>query len=221
MTDEFPGNSQSSRPSERPKTTIDSDDQPKRAKPTTPVVTGVVTRKKKGFGEKLKETFIGGGEGESVFGYLVKEVVVPAIQDLAVDFVKKGIDKAVFGDDRGSSSRSSRSTVSSPRTTHVSYDRPGASSRSSSSRRASSRRSSTDIGIIILERKVEAEMVLDRMQEIIDDYNEVTVADLYDALNQSSNYTDNKFGWDNLDGADIRRVREGWQLILEEPEALR
>ena len=64
----------------------------------------------------------------------------------------------------------------------------------------------------------EAEDVLSRMDELIDTYGVVSVADLYDLVGISCNYTDNKYGWTNLRNAEPVRVRDGYMLKL--PKAL-
>ena len=46
----------------------------------------------------------------------------------------------------------------------------------------------------------------------------VSVADLYDLVGISGNYTDNKYGWTNLRNSDVQRVRDGYLLKL--PKAL-
>ena len=70
----------------------------------------------------------------------------------------------------------------------------------------------------MLETRGEAEDVLSRMDELIDTYGVVSVADLYDLVGISCNYTDNKYGWTNLRNAEPVRVRDGYMLKL--PKAL-
>ena len=71
---------------------------------------------------------------------------------------------------------------------------------------------------MVLETRGEAEDVLSRMDELIDTYGVVSVADLYDLVGISCNYTDNKYGWTNLRNAEPVRVRDGYMLKL--PKAL-
>ena len=60
--------------------------------------------------------------------------------------------------------------------------------------------------------------MLDRMNEIVETYGLVKVADLYDLVGLTCNYTDNKYGWTSLRTADIVRVRDGYTLKL--PKAM-
>ena len=64
----------------------------------------------------------------------------------------------------------------------------------------------------------EAEDVLSRMDELIDTYGVVSVADLYDLVGISCNYTDNKYGWTNIRNVEPIRVRDGYMLKL--PKAM-
>ena len=81
-----------------------------------------------------------------------------------------------------------------------------------------SRRSVYDYDDIILDTRREAEDVLNRMDDLIDAYGMVSVADLYDLVGVSGNYTDNKYGWTNLRNAEVRRTRDGYLIKL--PKAL-
>ena len=55
------------------------------------------------------------------------------------------------------------------------------------------------------------------MNELIDTYDVVSVADLYDLVGKSCNYTDNKYGWTNIRNAEPIRVRDGY--LLKMPKA--
>ena len=56
------------------------------------------------------------------------------------------------------------------------------------------------------------------MDELIETYGSATVADLYDLVGITCNYTDNKYGWTNLRNAEPIRVRDGYMLKM--PKAL-
>jgi hypothetical protein len=71
---------------------------------------------------------------------------------------------------------------------------------------------------IILDSRGEAEDVLSRMDELINVYGMVSVADLYDLVGITGNYTDNKYGWTNIRGVKVTPVREGYMLKM--PKAL-
>ena len=87
--------------------------------------------------------------------------------------------------------------------------------RSSTSSKVSYRKYYDDI---ILESRGEAEDVLERMDELIATYQLVSVADFYDLVGVSGNYTDNKYGWTDIRNASVIRVRDGYMIKL--PKAL-
>lgn len=85
------------------------------------------------------------------------------------------------------------------------------------SRRA---RSAHDFREIILETRAEAEEVIERLFDCVQKYQTATVADLYDMLGIEPAFTDDKWGWYALPGANARRVRDGYLLDLPAPEPL-
>ena len=67
---------------------------------------------------------------------------------------------------------------------------------------------------IVLESRGEADAVLSRMDEIMEEYDIVRVADLYDLVGITGDYTDNKYGWTNIRDAKVVRVRDGYKIQL-------
>ncbi len=63
----------------------------------------------------------------------------------------------------------------------------------------------------------EAELVLANMFELLNSYRVVAIGDLNDLLGNTSQPTDNAYGWTNLDGARISKDREGFRLELPRP----
>ena len=74
---------------------------------------------------------------------------------------------------------------------------------------------------IILESRGEAEEVLDSLCDLIETYQIASVADLYDLVGETPEYTDNKYGWTNLRNADVERVRDGYRLKLPKAKPIR
>ena len=48
----------------------------------------------------------------------------------------------------------------------------------------------------------------------MDTYGLVRVADLYDLVGITGNYTDNKYGWTNITRAEIVRTRDGFMIKM-------
>lgn len=179
-------------------------------KKVSKVVKGTVKTKKRSGANKIADVFIS-EDAHNVGSYILMDVLVPTIKKAIVDMVTDGINMVFFGETRrGKSSSSSASYVS-----YRSYSDRKDERRSTS---YSGTRSGYNYDDIILESRSEAEEVLMRMDELIDTYGTVSVADLYDLVGKSSEYTDNKYGWTNIRNAEPIRVRDGYMLKL--PKAL-
>lgn len=165
--------------------------------------------KKKSEVKKFADVFVA-EDVTSVKDYILMEVLLPAAKKAISDIVTNGIDMLLYGEPR------SKSKSRESKTSYTKYynDRDRDYDRPSRSRG----RYGYDYDDIILDTRREAEEVLDRMDDLIDNYGMVSVADLYDLVGISGNYTDNKYGWTNLRSADVQRVRDGYLLKL--PKAL-
>lgn len=167
------------------------------------VVTGAVKTRKKTEVRKLADIFIS-RDMNSVKEYVLMDVLVPAIKKAVSDIIKNGTDMILYGETRKSGSTSAN------KVSYRNYYDNGDSHR----RVESARRTSYDYKDVVLETRGEAEEVLTRMEELIDTYGTVSVADLYDLVGTSCNYTDNKYGWTNLNGAAAVRVADGYLIKL-------
>lgn len=221
MIDEFPGNShkalQPPGKNEEPKPAD------KKIDPIDTKILGKVTRRKKSLGRRFVETFFT-SDSKSVGGYLMRDVLIPALQNLVIDAVTQGFEKAVYGDVRTVRNRSGFNQ----NRTHISYDRPttirqtsATGPMSSPNRHTPQRRSSSEVQDIVMESRAAAEMVLERLFEALEKYGAVSQADLNSLIGQTSVYTDQIWGWTDLAGSDIRRISGGWLIVLPNPEDLR
>lgn len=70
---------------------------------------------------------------------------------------------------------------------------------------------------IILSSRGEAEEVISQMDELIEIYDLVSVADVYDLVGIRSEYTDNNYGWKNIRNVEPIRVRDGYLLKFPKP----
>lgn len=67
---------------------------------------------------------------------------------------------------------------------------------------------------VTFETRIAAEKILGDLEKVILDYAFVSLADLKDLTGISSNYTDNRYGWNDLSEAEIVRVQGGYMLKL-------
>lgn len=173
------------------------------------IVEGGVVERKKPLGRKFSEMFMG-DDARSVGNYLLLDVAIPAAKSLIMDLISQGIERALYGDSR-------------PRSRD---HRPGYTNYNKVSKRDERRemsrhaRATHDFREIVLESRGEAEEVLDTLTELIDKYDVATVADLYEMVNISGSFQDDKWGWVNMRGASVRRVRDGYLLDLPRPVAI-
>lgn len=182
------------------------------------VTSGVVVQRKQPLFTRIKETFMGDDAG-SVANYVFIDVFVPQVKSMVSDIFTQAVERMLFGDSsgraRGGYGGGSRSHVSYNRM----YDRPGSQSRPEETRpggRSLSQRarSTHSFEEIVLDDRGEAEIVLDRLGDLIDEYGVATVADLYDLVGITSSFTDNKFGWSSMGGSHVSRVRDGFLVNL-------
>lgn len=184
------------------------------------VTTSEPIKRKKPIGKRLAETFVK-DEVDNVGQYILFDVVVPAVKEMVSSAVSQGIERMLFGDSRPNRSRTNNSTY---RPSYSSYSRsPGGRAFEADDRRrevSKRARATHDFDEIILADRGEAEMVLDSMGNTLDSFDVVTVADLYDLVGTTPEFTDNTWGWRDLRGAEIRRVREGYLLNLPKPQPI-
>ena len=67
---------------------------------------------------------------------------------------------------------------------------------------------------IVFSNRGDAEEVLSRMEELLERFEVVSVADLFDLAGFSFKYTDDKYGWTNLQDARVDRVCGGYVIRL-------
>lgn len=170
----------------------------------------VKTRKKNSF-VKLKDEIIS-DDASNIKSYVFGEVLIPALKKAISDVVTNGIDIILYGESR---SKNGSTRTNADRVSYRSYYDQGGSRFSPPPVRAVN---NYDYDDIILNSRGEAEEVLERMDELISIYGIVRVADLYDLVGLSCEYTDNKYGWANLRQAQIQRVRDGYMIKM--PKAM-
>lgn len=205
---EFPANSQAS------KTERSVDKKIER------VTSGEPVRRRKSLRKQFADTFVA-GDLRGAVAYVIMDVMLPSAKDMIVEAGSQGIERLIFGETRKRSGRGPAAGA----TGYVSYNRmsgPTVASRISGPARAMSRaaRSRHNFDEIILESRAEAEDVIDRLFELVSRYETASVADLYELVGISATHTDHSWGWLDLHGAGVSRIRGGYLLDLPDPEPL-
>lgn len=186
-----------------------AEQQQKEKKKVEKVIKGKAKIKKKSELHKFTDIFIS-EDIANVKSYIFMDVLVPAIKKAVSDIITDGVDMILYGE------KGSRRTSKAGKISYRDYyDRRDSDRYSRNEIRT---RSGYGYDDVIVDTRGEAEDVLARMDELMDEYQVVSVADLYDLVGASCNYTDNNYGWTNIRNAEIVRVRNGYMIKM--PKAL-
>jgi len=208
---EFPSNSYASKEQR----------EPREEKHIERIISGEARRKKPGIGKQFKDTFIAGSLTTAA-RYAVMDVLLPAARDMVVDFGTATLERIFYGDSRRY--RGSTPPQAGP-TGYINYSRISTGpmgARMGSSSRAMTRRARAahDFDEIVLDSRTEAEEVIDRLFDLVSRYESASVADLYELVGLGAAHTDHKWGWTDLRGAGVTRIRDGYLLDLPDPDPL-
>ena len=178
-----------------------------------PVVTGTTATKKKSEMRKFADTFVS-EDAANVKSYIMQDVIIPAAKRILDDVIVGSLRMFLYGE-RGAPGSGGRSNAS--KVSYRSYYERGDSRRDSSPNRV---RSGFEYDNIEFEYRGDAEAVLTEMENIIEQFDMVSVGDLYDLADVStSNYAVNRYGWTNLATAQIARTHNG-KYIIKLPRAM-
>ena len=173
------------------------------------VVHGKVKTKKNDV-RKLTDIFIA-EDAANVKNYILMDVIVPSVKKAIYDLIVGALDMSLYGARGGGGKR--------PIADKVSYtDYNSVSRRDERSYNRTQTASGYSYDDIILDSRGEAEAVLSRMDEVMEEYGQGRVADLYDLVGVTGNYTDKNYGWTNIRNAEVVRVRDGYKIKM--PRAL-
>lgn len=179
--------------------------QPIVEKKVEKVTTGKVVTKKKSGIAKAAEMFFA-EDIRSVKRYVIMEVLLPALKRTFLDMVNNGADMLVNGEITRSRSNTPGSKVSY----RSYYDRRDEPARV---RRDSRYGSAYDYDELVFETRGDAERVLATLDEIMDTYKMVKVADLYDASGRTPSSVMYNYGWTDIHTASVVRTVDGYYMI--------
>lgn len=199
------------------------------------VVSGEVLKRPKSIGRRFTEIFSGNGF-KTASKFVMIDILFPALRNLIYDTGNEGLRRMQDGLRRSiykdNSSNRQRFSEYRPR---IQYNNPinrfardPRDPRELRDRTAylpnqppySPRGARIQVGDLILVSRAEAEIVLERLIDIIDKYEVASVADLYDLVGLPTSYIDNKWGWSMLTNVEIRQVREGYLIDLPPVEPI-
>lgn len=209
LRNDFPGNSYAKRDREEK----DISNSSEKASRTKQIAKGKVKKQSllKKFTRYIVEDTI-----ESAKERTFMDIVVPGIKTLIFDTGTEILDQLLFGGEGDLRSSRRRSEGRSK----TSYSRYYDEKNRKSSKRESYREMANDPDDIIMDTRKEARNVLEELDRVIDRYGQASIADFYDIVGVTSDWTDSRYGWTRLDGAGIRSVRDGFLIILPRTEVL-
>jgi hypothetical protein len=179
--------------------------------------------RKRGLGQKFRDTFFQGEDARSVMEHVFTDIIVPGMKDLFVDAAKDALDRKVYGESARKRVSSARSYSDLGRVDYSKFSGSHPAMSKPNPERSISRRSRArhEFNELIIQSRPEAEEVIERMFDILSQYGSVTVAHLYELTGVRSDHTDMKWGWTDLRGSKVRPMRGGGYLLdLPEPEPL-
>lgn len=200
-------------------TVRDTEDQGNNPREVSKIVEKKVTRKKKSIFEKFFNVIGDGEDTRTVSDYVIWDVIVPNVKDAISEAISGGIDMLLFGDTKGSRTKRNKG-VSRVNNYNSIYARPGYHEPPRSRAISPSRRARHSFDNLVFESRGEAEEVLSRLVDMIDQYGVATVDDFYSLSNITGDYTDRDYGWTDLSRSVVERVRNGYTLRLPKTEVL-
>lgn len=171
------------------------------------VIKGTAKTQKKGGVRKIADVFLP-EDMSNLKDYIFVDLLVPKLKTFAEDAFR-----ALLWGEKESTKRGRSSNMP-----YVSYN-----NFSSNNEPAKKTAKGFDYEDIVFTTRGEAEEVLMVLNEIIDQYQILSVMDMYDAAGiTSSNYMFNKYGWSgNIKYASIARTREGYLLKMPKPQPIK
>lgn len=166
---------------------------------------GVATVKPKKGLSKMKAVFT---------SETISDTFLPVVKKAAYDILKDTIEMAIFGEVR----RDGRSRRSSSQ--YVSYRDYSDRDKDRDRDRARDTRRGIQLDDIYLRSRVEAEELIEAMDDIIYKHGSASVFDLYDIIGADTMHTDNKYGWYSVRGFRVTSTRDGYRLDTPKPQPL-
>lgn len=187
------------------------------ASPEKKVIAKAKVQKKSAIKEALRTFFA--QDLPEIAEHLVVDVAIPAAKNAITDMVTQGIQQLLYGE-------------VDPRRRPVSgYTSYSSSSRDNRGRAYyESRRTErheprqhkpTNVEDLVFDTRGDAVDVIEFVAESIDQYGQVSVADLMSAVGIQPRYTDERWGWTTTDAFEIRQIREGWLVSADRPEPIK
>ena len=195
-----------------------------KSKDTPPKVTPVVkadqvVATKKTLGQKFVDTFVR-EDLNDVKSWIITDVIVPGVKNTVLDMLSMLFFGGSNGYRRGGYRGYSRENVSY--NSYNTYYKSQYNGQTNYGPRQPhphepSITDKIDYRNIILATREGAEDVVNQMRYRISEFGQVSIAEMLDTMSITGNYTDNNWGWRNVNDIGLRRVANGW--LIDVPDA--
>lgn len=194
-----------------------SDKAKEGASPEKKVIAKAKVQKKSAIKEALRTFFV--QDLPEIAEHLVVDVAIPAAKNAITDMVTQGIQQLLYGEvdprRRSTSGYTSYSRSSRDYRGNAYYE-------SRRTERRESRKSKpTNVEDLVFDTRGDAVDVIEYVAETIEEYGQVSVADLMSSVGIQPRYTDERWGWTTTDAFELRQIREGWLVSADRPEPLK
>lgn len=187
------------------------------ASPEKKVIAKAKVQKKSAIKEALRTFFA--QDLPEIVEHLVIDVAIPAAKNAITDMVTQGIQQLLYGE------VDPRRRPASRYTSYSSSSRANRGTGYYESRRTERREphqpKPTNVEDLVFDTRGDAVDVIEFIAESIDQYGQVSVADLMSSVGIQPRYTDERWGWTTTDAFEIRQIREGWLVSADRPEPIK
>lgn len=194
-----------------------SDKAKEGASPEKKVIAKAKVQKKSAIKEALRTFFA--QDLPEIAEHLIIDVAIPAAKNAITDMVTQGIQQLLYGEVDGRR-RPASGYTSYSRSSRDYSGRAYYESRRSE-RREPRQQKPTNVEDLVFDTRGDAVDVIEYIAETIEEYGQVSVADLMSSVGIQPRYTDERWGWTTTDAFELRQIREGWLVSADRPEPLK
>lgn len=186
------------------------------ASPEKKVIAKAKVQKKSAIKEALRTFFA--QDLPEIAEHLVIDVAIPAAKNAITDMVTQGIQQLLYGEiDPRRRSASGYTSYSSSSRSHY----RGSSYRPRERDREPRQQKPTSVDDLVFDTRGEAVDIIEYIAETIEQYGQVSVADLMSSVGIQPRYTDERWGWTTTDAFELRQIREGWLVSADRPDPIK
>lgn len=153
------------------------------------------------------------GDADDIKNWFIDDILIPGIKNTILD----ALGMLFFKDSRREYTRG-QSGYDRERVSYNSYYK--SDRRRDNYEREERKSKKIDYKNIVLKDKEKAKRVVDEMYQRIDDYDQVSIAEMLDSMELTGSYNDNNWGWTSKKDIGIRRVSNGWLIDVADAEPI-